>query len=322
MMDGLRVVASLTTMPDRYEKVVKTLESLHAQTRKLDQIYLSLPQVSRRLNIPYPEVPERIRALCTIVSCTDYGPITKLVGGVLSEPDPQTVIISFDDDMLYPPGIVEALLRRHHEYPNAAIGSSGMLLKYKCPYCAITPNENTFLFRIPKFRIPPEGRRVDSVYGYPGALYVRKFFPEVANLESEFLKYALIDDNTYLNDDITISGYLSLRGIERRIFEGFPDVSFVVGDNGIRTRTENEISYDLNKFFDRMNATIETCKALGMYATTESMDASETILGISIVIVISILILLILIVVAYRSLPSSYRGPWPSLLAYYSSQME
>jgi hypothetical protein len=223
------------------------------------------------------------------------------VGGILSEQDPETIIISFDDDMVYPPTVVETLLRRHLEYPNSAIGSSGMLLKYKCPYCAITPNENTFLFRIPKFRIPPEGRRVDSVYGYPGALYLRKFFPSTTDLVQNFLNYALIDDNTYLNDDITISGYLSLQGIERRIFDGFPDVSFVVGDNGIRVRTENEISYDLNKFFMRMNATIATCKSLGMYAVTESMDASETILGISIIIVISIIVLLILIFVAYRS---------------------
>ena len=56
----LRVVCSLTSMPNQYEKVIKTLESLHAQTHKLDAIYLSLPEISRRLGTKYPPVPKEI----------------------------------------------------------------------------------------------------------------------------------------------------------------------------------------------------------------------------------------------------------------------
>lgn len=305
----MRVVASLTTMPDRYFKVIKTLESLHKQTYKLDAIYLGLPIKSRRLGIEYPPVPQEISDLCSIVSCTDYGPITKIIGGLLEENDPETVIITFDDDMIYPKNIVESLIIHHNEYPDSAIGSSGMLLRNNCPLCAITPNENTFFYRISKFHVPTNGRKVDSIYGYPGALYIRKFFPVRERLETDFFQYALVNDDMLMNDDIVISGYLSLRNVDRRIFPNMPEVSFVVDDDsGVRLRTDNEISYDLDKFFQRMNRSITTAKSIGMYAVTEPVDISETIVGISLIIVFAVIILIIIsiYIIRSRSFPFPY----------------
>lgn len=284
-----RVVASLTTMPYRYEKLLKTLKSLHNQTYKLDAIYLAVPKVSRRLNIEYPPVPNDISSLCTVVSCEDYGPITKIYGALYCEEDSETIIITFDDDMFYPCDIVESLVKHHQKYPNSAIGSSGMLVKYNCPFCAITPNEDRFVYRIPKFYVPLEGRRVDSIFGYPGALYIRKFFPKKENL-NELFKYSLMNEDMFMNDDIVISGYLSLFNIERRIFQDVPKVSFIVDENGHRNRNENEISYNLDKFFHRLNNAIIHCKSLGMYSRTEPVDFSETIFGIGAVIVITIIV--------------------------------
>lgn len=295
----MRVVASLTTMPDKYFKLPDTLKSLKSQTRSFDAIYLGIPKKSRRLDIDYPPLPEEIAKLCTIVECIDYGPITKLLGGLLMEEDPNTIIISFDDDMIYPPTLVEKLLQYHEEYPESAIGSSGMLLRGKCPMCAITPNEDHFPYRISKFNIPKEGRRVDSIYGYPGALYLRKFFPSNDKLETDFLHYALTNNDMYLNDDIVISGYLSLNNIERRIFQDIPRVSFVIPKGETeRVRSSHEISYSLPKFFERMNRAIDSAKLLGMYGITEAVDQSETIFGISFIIIISILLLILFILLA------------------------
>lgn len=298
----MRVVASLTTMPDKYSKLPRTLKTLHNQTHKLDAIYLSLPAQSRRLEIEYPPLPLEVTDLCTVVPCTDFGPITKILGGLLSENDDSTVIITFDDDMVYPNNIVEVLMNYHTKYPNSAIGSSGMLLKYNCPMCAITPNEDFFLYRIPKFSIPNEGRRIDSIYGYPGALYVRKFFPPNNRLENEFLNYALMTHDMFMNDDITISGYLSLQNVERRIFPNMPVVSFVLDEeNGVRLRVNSEISYDIDKFFQRMNKAIDTSKSIGMYSNTEPLDVSETIIGVSFIAVVSILLLIVFIIYILRS---------------------
>jgi hypothetical protein len=293
MTQKLRVVGSLTTMPDQYSKLHNTLLTLHKQTYKLDAIYLGLPDVSRRLGTKYPPLPDETKKLCTAVSCVDMGPITKIAGALLMEQDPNTVIITFDNDMVYPETMVENLVKRHNEYPDSAVGSAGMLLRYNCPMCAITPNENNYLYNISKFPVPQEGRRVDSVYGYPGALYVRKFFPEKSLLYSNFFKYALINTETLLNDDIIISGYLSLHNIERRIFPNFPPVNFVIQD-GVRKRTEAEISYDMDKFFQRMNTAIDTTKNVGMYSQTEPINFNESILGIALIVIIAIIIIIII----------------------------
>lgn len=288
-----KIVASLTTMPHQYDKVIRTLDSLHSQTYKLDKIYLSLPDTSRRLGTKYPPVPKEITDKCTIVHCNDMGPITKIYGGLLAEDAPETVIITFDNDMVYPDTMVEKLIEHHKEYPNSAIGSAGMLLGRGCPMCAINPNENNSLYNISKFFLPKSGRSIDSLYGYPGALYIRKFFPEKEKLEEEFFNYALINEATLLNDDIMISGYLSLHNIERRIFPNMPSVDFVKQD-GERKRTEVEISYNMDKFFQRMNVAIETAKSIGMYKTTEPMNFNETIFGVAAIIVIVIIIILVI----------------------------
>lgn len=298
----MRVVATLTTMPDRYHKIVKTLQTLNEQTYPLDAIYLGLPEKSKRLGTPYPDITPEMKKLCTVVKCKDYGPITKIVAGILAEDDPETVIISFDDDMMYPSDMVESLVNHHRKYPNSAIGSSGMLLRYKCPMCAITPNEDNFIYRIPKFSVPSEGRRVDSIYGYPGALYVRKFFPSRDRLEKEFLNYASLNHEMFLNDDIVISGYISMKNIERRIFGNMPIVDFVRDDcTGERKRADNEISYNMDKFFQRMNIAISTAKQNGMYETTESVDASETILGIAAIVILCFLVLFLIIFYLLRT---------------------
>jgi len=291
----MRVVGSLTTMPDKYNKIIRTLKCLNNQTYKLDAIYLSLPNKSRRLGISYPPLPKEVSELCTIVPCTDYGPITKIVGGLLMEHDPDTVIITFDDDIIYPPNVVEALLKHHIDYPNSAIGSSGMLLSGNCPMCAITPNDDIFTHRIPKFPVPPEGRRVDSIWGYPGALYVRKFFPVENSLEEKFLKYALINDDMLKNDDIVLSGYLSMNNIERRIFANMPITPDMVDETtSQRVRVESEISYDLFKFFKSMNKAITSTKEIGMYSMPEPMSMSETIAGIIIIVCLSVLLIIII----------------------------
>lgn len=294
-MVNSRVVASLTTMPDKYSRLVKTLESLNKQTHKLDAIYLGIPKISRRLKTPYPELPKEITDQCQVVEVTDYGPITKIVAGLISESDPDTVIITFDDDMWYPEDMVEKLLEKHKLYPNSSVGSSGMIIGKSCPVCAIYPNERNALYRISKFKIPKEGRRVDSIYGYPGALYVRKFFPKKEKLEKHFLHIALDNKATLMNDDITISGYLSLKNIERRIFSELPEVSYAIPDGMTnRLHLESEISYNLDSFFQRMNTSIETCKKYGMYQNPEPMDViTESTVGIAGIFIFSLLLVIL-----------------------------
>lgn len=70
----MRVVASLTTMPNRYidnNFLLNALKSLNNQTYKLDEIYLGLPYRCERLNIDYPKISDEINKLCKIIRTQD-----------------------------------------------------------------------------------------------------------------------------------------------------------------------------------------------------------------------------------------------------------
>jgi hypothetical protein len=245
------------------------------------------------------------------VTYDDYGPITKIIGGIISEPRGDTVIITFDDDMIYPAEMVEALVRKHRQYPNSALGSSGALLYAGCPICAVAQNEDYFLYKMTRFPIPPQGRRVDSIYGYPGALYLRKFFPPAELLEKNFLSYALCTTETYLNDDIIISGYLSKYHIERRIFSDLPRVDFVLNPaTGKRVVNSSEISYDMEKFFRRLNAAVSVAKRQGLFPKMEPVRMTETIFGIALILVIAILLLIIVVIYLFQSPSHPRRMSW------------
>ncbi|KAI8829158.1 hypothetical protein BC829DRAFT_424058 [Chytridium lagenaria] len=95
-----RVVASLSTFGHRLAKVHATVESLWNQTRRPDVMYL--------------HVPERIERNANDASKRDFQKSpqnsTKLLGSLLVEKDPSTIIITIDDDTSYHPDLVKVLV--------------------------------------------------------------------------------------------------------------------------------------------------------------------------------------------------------------------
>lgn len=227
-----RVVGALTTLPHRYRKLSRTLKSLIRQNYPLDVIYLSLPKLTK----PFPPLPNDIINNCVIVSCEyDYGPITKLMGVLSHETNPNTIIITFDDDVVYHPTMVTNLIVAHKNHPDEVLGSSGLLLKYGFPFYSVISNNSYNWNNMAGFTIPTEGRLVDVVSGFSSALYIRKFFPGTTNfgdnmyamesLHQELFKYVLSNKDIYNYDDLMICAYLSKKGIKRRVVDNIPVVN-------------------------------------------------------------------------------------------------
>lgn len=289
----MRVVGSITTVPFREDKLLRTLQSLHNQDYPLDAIYLGVPKISRRLKQPYPSFSDEIKQLCTIVPCDDYGPCTKIVGGLLNEEDPSTIIITFDDDVVYSPNVVSSMVYYHMKYPNVAIGSSGILLGYGFPFYSSISNCSGNWNNITGFELSQDGRSVDALCGFSAILYIRKFFPSKDKLYDEFLKYPLMDDDVYFNDDIMISAYLSKQNVERMVFPGIP----VINENKVHNpRIDkldgNEISFDKIGFLQRFRRSINKVKEWGFFSESQNVTIYETIGGR--IIILSILLLIII----------------------------
>jgi hypothetical protein len=103
-----RVVVTLSTLPHHLEWLDPTLNSLLAQSVRPDAIVLAVPEISRRTGKPYGpvKVPTGVTVLRTKV---DYGPLTKLLPALKAEEDPDTIVISVDDDKVYHKDLVRQL---------------------------------------------------------------------------------------------------------------------------------------------------------------------------------------------------------------------
>lgn len=290
----MRVVASITTIPGRYGKLIQTLKSLRAQDYPLDAIYLTIPKESHRLKQPYPELPVEIRQLCSVGSVDiDYGPCTKILGGLVNEAGPNTVIFTFDDDVVYAPNLVSTMLNYHKQYPNSALGSSGILLKYGFPFYSTVSNCRGNWNNLTGFDVGTEGRAVDALCGFSAVLYVRKFFPSNELLYNTLMKYPLMDSNVYFNDDIMISAFLSKHNIERRVVPNIPMGNL---SNALQNELDgNEISYDKLAFIQRFRRSINKVREWGFFSETQAVAMDETIGGH--VIIVTIFLLLLLLVV-------------------------
>lgn len=290
----MRVIATLTTLPGREPKLFQTLKALNEQDYKLDKIYLTIPKISKRLGISYPEFSREIQELCTIVECDqDYGPLTKIVGGLLMEENPETIIITFDDDVKYSTKMVSSLLKYYNKLgSNVAIGSSGTLIKYSNIFYSTTSNANNN-FTIFNLSFD-DTRKVDILCGFSSILYTRKFFPVKEELHDKFLKFPLLDENLYYNDDVYISGYISSKNITRYICKDIPESDHYNNIDVNKTVNQQAISYDKIKFFDRFNKSILKAKELGHFQTTENVSIYETC-GFKLIIIIIIVILIILL---------------------------
>ena len=294
MLKAPRVVATYTTLPSRYEVLYMSILTLKKQTRPPDVIYVTLPKRAARLNLEYPPLPLYITELCTVVPTEiDYGPLTKIYGALTMEIDPNTIIISCDDDVFFDPTHIEIMLKHHQQYPQACICGTGALIAKGVLFISIVSSIQPFhTWRaFTGFTVNKEGRNVDLIFGAAGVLYTRSMFPKKSQLHDELLNYALIDNAIFHNDDVLISGHLSKHDIERRVFLDIPSVQHANGPDAL--------SGDLVKMIKRMALSIEKVKQYGFFPTMVSVAITETPAGRVVIIVIVIFILLLLLIGSY-----------------------
>ena len=200
---NFRVVISVTTLPSRYELLERVLESIHSQSLQADAIYICLPEFSDREKCEYltPDfLTEKDRIL---KSDKDYGPATKLIPTLLKETNPNTLIVTIDDDIIYHPYWLQRIVNQALLYPDSAIGFAAWNVKSnnKSPYDFVYEEHSDF----------PSGKLVNVLEGYRGVAYRRKFFDDsIANYDD-------YPNESKFQDDVWFSGKLALKNIPKRI---------------------------------------------------------------------------------------------------------
>ena len=124
------VTASLTSFPARIEYVYLAIKSLMVQSYKPDRIVLWLA------NEQFPDhiLPKNLTDLekygLEIKWCEDlYG--HKKYYYCIKEQKENEVVITFDDDIVYPLDCIQRLMKKHREFPNCLVCERAQAIVYK-----------------------------------------------------------------------------------------------------------------------------------------------------------------------------------------------
>jgi len=208
-----RVVLTLTTMPHHLALLQPTLDSLLAQTLPADKIYLNIPQGrNRRTNMSYDDEIQKHRIVfpkgITINRCQDFGPLTKLLPAVIAEQeeesDPNTIIITVDDDQVYLPDTIKYLVWYMENYPNTAFGVCGWGFMWVPPPTGVVPVYLTYMQR------GPAGTMVDVLQACCGNAYRVSWFNSTELRDD-------LPPECFTTDDLWIAGYLSAHGDIKKV---------------------------------------------------------------------------------------------------------
>ena len=188
-------VVSFTTIPSRLKFIPDIIDKLKKQTFQPTKIYVSIPYFSIRKNTEY-KIPDNwnFDDNIIIVRSDDYGPGTKLLGCIPHVNDPETMIITIDDDITYDDNTFEILVNHGVKYPKSVICFNGLndrMVGFECKNTDIASG-------------------LYGIQGFGGVLYRRKF------ISDNMLKYfenLFTDIDCFVSDDLTISKWLHIQNI-------------------------------------------------------------------------------------------------------------
>ena len=213
---AIRLVYSLTTNPERVWSVWRTINSLINQEWKPDLIQVNIPHVYLRTNQTFDNLDKvdiLKHPLVKVHRCRDYGPITKLMGALETETDPETLIVVVDDDWLYPNYDAKMMRQFAATEPDfAVVGHCGDTL--------LTNPESDF--GVPPFSNFKQNSRASPcccrfLEGFGSVGYRVRFFQNASAPVISFVSYldvVLQHKKCFRTDDLVISNYLAMQGIQ------------------------------------------------------------------------------------------------------------
>ena len=182
------VIVSLTTYPGRIDQVWKTISSLLNQTLKPKRVILWLAK-----QFPDQQLPESVQRLTgrglEIRYCEDLKSHKKYFEAM--KQFPEEIIVTADDDILYPENHLEKLWKTHLEFPQDVICQWSHRIAFD--------EQGEFL---PYNDWPDNGREAPSLatlaVGCSGILYPPGAVVKEAFDQEKLQKYALAVDDLWL----------------------------------------------------------------------------------------------------------------------------
>ena len=173
-----RIIVSMTSYPKRIGAVAKALESIYAQTRKADEIILWLAE--DQFPDKLADLPEELRKLVsenrlTVRWCEDLKGHKKYFYAL--QEYTEDVVVTIDDDLLYPKDMLAVLYKSYLLHPNAVSTMRAHLITVSdqnqiMPYREWVQETDACLHE-PSMQLMASGGAGDL---YPPDLYCKEFF--------------------------------------------------------------------------------------------------------------------------------------------------
>jgi hypothetical protein len=200
-----KVILTMTTIPERLDHdhpmgLRRVIYSLLNQNWKNYEIHFNIPKVSEKTQKPY-NIPKWLTELSQksnlrIFSTKDYGSITKIYPTLERIPNPEQIIITVDDDLVYESRLIEEHIRLRNDDDSVAWGFAGL-----------NNIGEKFKDARDRFVIGVNDKvKVGILEHYKSVSYRRKMFGQDFN--EEFIKKGWADDQL-------ISAYMGMKGIKK-----------------------------------------------------------------------------------------------------------
>lgn len=199
-IDGKELIVSLTSYGNKLQLLYLTIESLFHQTIKPNRIIVWLDETkySDINSLPMTLLSQKKRGL-EIRLCKDVRSYTKLVPAVENFPD--SVIITVDDDILYPVDFVERLVKAYNQDSSKVYFYRGHAVMFRSDGKPA-----------PYIEWVKKGANGSSIYNLPtgvsGVLYPPHCFHE------DILNSKLFLDLCPYADDVWFKAMTMLKGVE------------------------------------------------------------------------------------------------------------
>lgn len=205
------IVVSLTSYDKRINDVYLCIESLFQQTIKADKVVLWLS----RKNFPTGDLPEILRlqqeyGLQIEFRDEDLGPYKKIIYALQSYPD--SLIITVDDDILYPPDMIDQLYR-------AYLASPGIVYAHRAYRMVV--DQHGRISPYDKWQSAGnEGIASALVFptGVAGVLYSPGVFDEAVLDQDTFMRLCPNADDIWFKAMTLKKGIRSMRVVDSRIW--------------------------------------------------------------------------------------------------------
>lgn len=269
---GRRIIVSMTSYPRRIGTVDEVLDTIYSQTRKADEVLLWLAE--EQFPGREADLPEKLRTLTadkrlTIRWCDDLKGHKKYFYALQEYTN--DVVVTIDDDLLYPRDMLESLYKSYLLYPNAVSTLRAHLIlvseqKQILPYDAWI-HETDRCIHQPCMQLMASGGAGDL---YPPNLYRKEFFDR-----DVVERYCLWADNLWVKAMELVSDVpvVLVRPFETLRYLGDTQEETLYQINGL----QNQYDTQLQKINEWLDETFE--RDILLRKLTET-DIGEKICGV------------------------------------------